>query len=115
MHMFKKLLGYDRVDPDVLFALEWKRPDSIKVLIKKTDNGYFAKVVSLDGNVVTQAGTGIKLVEMVNDAIYDYLEIPVQYRDKLGYFMPPEELREQLAAEIPDRYLNRQIGLTARA
>lgn len=109
--MFSKLFNKNRIDPDLLFALEWKRPDKVEVLIKKSGNGYFAKVVSLDGNVVTQAETGVKLVEMVNDAIYEYLDIPVQYRERLGYFLPPEALREEFQAEIPQQYLNRKIGL----
>lgn len=103
----------NRVDPDVLFALAWKKPTSIQVRIKKTDNGYFAKVVSLEGNVVTEAKTGQELFEMVNDAMYEYLDVPLQYRDKLGYFMPPDELREELKVTIPKKYLDTDIEALA--
>jgi predicted RNase H-like HicB family nuclease len=91
--------------------LSWKKPDSLDVFIKKSDNGYFAKVTSLSGNVVTQAKTGQELIEMVNDAVYAYLDIPQVYREHLGYFMPPEEVRAELKAEIPQKYLNKKIGL----
>lgn len=110
--MFDKLFARNRIDIEVLFALEWKRPDSLEVVIKKADGGYFAKVTSLDGNVVTQADDGIKLVEMVNEAVYDYLDIPAQYRAELGYFMPPQEVREQFRLNnIPAKYLNTKLGL----
>jgi len=102
-----------RIDPDVLFALSWKKPSTIQVRIQQTEDGYFAKVVNLDGNVVTEAKTGQELFEMVNDAIYEYLDVPVKYRDKLGYFMPPEEVREELKVTIPKKYLNTDIEALA--
>ncbi len=111
MLMLNKLLSRGRVDPDVLFALKWKKPDTIQVFIKKTEDGYFAKVVSLDGNVVTQASNGLELFEMVNDAIYEYLDIPEQYREALGYFMPPEKVRNEFKIEIPKKYLDKNFGL----
>lgn len=109
--MFSNLFQKKHVDQDVLFALKWKKPQTIEVMIRKTDDGYFAKVVNLDGNVVTQAKTGLELFEMVNDAIYEYLEIPYQYRESLGYFMPPEDVRDQFKIEIPKKYLNKNVGL----
>lgn len=109
MIMFNSLFGNKRIDQDVLYAMEWKKPSNIQVYLEKADGGYFAKVVSLDGNVVTQASTGQELFEMVNDAIYKYLEIPEQYREKLGFYLPPEDVREELKVEIPSKYLNKVI------
>ena len=109
--MLDKLFGDKRVDQETLFALEWKKPESIHVLIKKSDTGYFAKVTNLDGNVVTQADNAVQLVEMVNEAVYDFLDIPVQYREKLGYFMPPKDVRDELSMGIPDAYLNKEMSL----
>lgn len=109
--MLDKLLGKKRIDPDVLFALEWKKPSKITVRIERAGNGYFAVVTNIGGNVVTQAEDGMRLVEMVNEAVYDYLDIPVQYRAELGFFMPPEEVREQFQLEIPKKYLGKEIGL----
>lgn len=109
--MLDKIMGRKKVDPDVLFALKWKKPSTIKVFIKYTNGSYFAKVTNLEGNVVTQAESGMDLVEMVNEAVYDYLEIPSQYRAELGYFMPPEEFRNKFNLEIPKQYLNKEIGL----
>lgn len=115
MLMLEKIFGRNKVDTDTLFALRWKKPNTIKVIIKKSDNGYFAKVTSLEGNVVTQASDGMKLVELVNEAVYDFLDIPVQYRAKLGFFMPPDDIKEAFKLDIPARYLGTPIGLTATA
>lgn len=103
-----------RVDQDVLFALQWKKPKSIEVFIEKSDHGYFAKVTSFNkDNVVTEARTGQELFEMVNDAIYEYLDIPVQYRELLGAYLPPENVRQELSVKIPSKYLNKTITATA--
>jgi predicted RNase H-like HicB family nuclease len=102
-----------KVDQETLFALQWKRPDKIDVVIKQVEGGYFAKIVSItDGNVVTQANSPEELFEMVNDALNEYLEIPTQYRQELGYFMPPQELRHEFATSIPKRYLNRSLSVS---
>jgi predicted RNase H-like HicB family nuclease len=109
MRLFKK----KAIDRDELFALRWKRPDVISVLIEKDENGgYFAKITNFNGdNVVTQAQTGRELVEMVNEAMYDYLDIPQQYREYLGYFMPPIDVRDEFGAEIPAKYLHKTMRL----
>lgn len=110
--MFKHFFSR-QIDSDVLFALQWKKSSRVEVLIKKTEDGYFAKVLSLDGNVVTEAKTGQELFGMVNDAIYEYLDIPTQYREKLGYYIPPEEICEALKVQILNRYLSRVITASA--
>ena len=112
--MFKRLFGSQTIDPDVLFALQWKKPSTVEVVIKRSENGYFAKVQSLDGNVVTEASTGQQLFVMVNDAIYEYLDIPQQYRELLGYYLPPLEVREELRVDIPQKYLNKVITASAQ-
>lgn len=100
------------VDQDVLFALSWKVPDSLEIVIKESDGSYFAKITSFkEDNVVTQADTGQELVEMVNEALYDYLDIPEQYRDRLGFFLPSEKEREELKLKIPKKYLNKRLDL----
>lgn len=102
-----------KFDQDEFFALQWKRPDGITVLIQPAEEGgYFAKIISFDrDNVVTEAETGQELIEMVNEAMYDYLDIPLVYRPRMGLFMPPEKVREEIKAKIPNKYLNKEIGL----
>jgi len=101
-----------QVDQEVLFALSWKVPDSLDIVINESDGSYFAKITSFaNDNVVTQANTGLELVEMVNEALYDYLEVPSQYRRELGFFLPSPEQREELKIKIPKKYLNKKVGL----
>jgi predicted RNase H-like HicB family nuclease len=72
------------------------------------------KVTSFEeDNVITEADTGQELFEMLNDAIYEYLDIPTQYRELLGYYLPPENVREELKVAIPDKYLNKRITASA--
>lgn len=106
-----------KLDIDTLNAYRWKKPDTLDVEIKKDDNGtYFARIKNYkDDNVVTQAETGKELVEMVNELLYDYLEIPIPYRIHLGYFLPPEEDRDNFGLEIPAKYLGQTIDLKAVA
>ncbi len=101
-----------RYDPDVYRALLWKKPDAIEVYIRQTEDGYFAKLTNFSNdNVVTQAATGQELIDMVNAAMYDYLDIPVVYRDEMGYFLPPEHVREEMKIEIPSKYLDKKFQL----
>lgn len=106
------LFSRQRFDPEEFRALLWKKPDQIQVFIRKSDDGYFAKLVNFkNDNVVTEAPTGQELVEMVNEALYDHLKIPQIYRESMGYFLPPENLREEMKINIPSRYLDKEIGL----
>lgn len=101
-----------RFDPEEFRALLWKAPDNIEVFIKKDDDGYFAKLTNFkDDNVITQADTGQELIDMVNSAMYDYLEIPEVYRDEMGYFLPPEKVREEMKIVIPNKYLGKTTRL----
>lgn len=115
MFNIKSLLFGSKLDEEELFALSWKIPEKLEIEIKESDGMYVAKITSYkDDNVVTQAKTGQQLVKMVNDALYSYLDIPGKYKDDIGFFMPPKDVREELKYEVPKKYLNRKIGL-ARA
>jgi predicted RNase H-like HicB family nuclease len=57
----------------------------------------------------TQANTGQELFEMVNDAVYTYLDVPSQYVPFLPAFFPPEETRQKMGIEIPQQYLSKQL------
>lgn len=111
MFNLKSLFGR-KLDQEEMFALSWRIPAKLEIEIKETDGMYFAKITSFtEDNVVTQASTGQELVEMVNDALYSYLNIPGEYKESIGFFMPPEEVRKELKFKVPKKYLNRKIGL----
>lgn len=111
--MFRKFINQLRFDEDEFFAYRWKFPDSIQVCIESADDGYFARITNLSDvdNVVTQANSGKELVEMVNELLYDYLEIPSQYRGRYGYFLPNEDIRKTFELKIPKKYLNKELSL----
>ncbi len=89
--MFRKLLQYFRRKkdiPEVLEANVNKMPKELHVLIQKTPNGFYAiKIKNLSG-CVTQARNPQELVEMVNDAVYTYFDIPEKYQAKVGIYCP---------------------------
>lgn len=92
------------VIPQVLIAYKWRFPESIKVSIKQSqEGGYIAYVDNFPG-CMTQAETGQELFEMVNDALYTYLEIPKEYQPYMQTFFPPKELRDKLSIKIPEKY-----------
>ncbi len=101
-----------KYDPIEFRALLWKKPDGIEVVIKQADDGYFAQLTNFkEDNVITQAHTGRELIGMVNSAMYDFLDIPEVYRDEMGYFLPPEDVREEMKLEIPKKFLNKKFSL----
>lgn len=69
-------------------------PPRITVEIHKAERGgMWAKVKELPG-CYTQADSFFELIEMVNDAIYTYLGIPVKLMSRFGYYMPQEILKK---------------------
>lgn len=64
-------------------------PSQITMEIHKTDEGFWAKVKELP-NCYTEAKDFFGLVEMVNDAIYTYLEIPNKFKKTIGFYLPKE-------------------------
>jgi hypothetical protein len=111
--LFSRLFG-PQIDAETLFALRYKLPSRVELDIREdSDGGYTARVLNLDGNVITQGSDGLELFEMVNDAVLGALDIPEQYRVFLPNFLPPEEVRRGL--KIPDSYLNKKVELLKTA
>ena len=73
-------------------------PSRITVEVEKTDEGFYAKILELE-NCYTQADSFSELVEMVNDAVFSYLDIPEEHQEKLGLYLPAkvvEEIKRQM-------------------
>jgi predicted RNase H-like HicB family nuclease len=64
-------------------------PDMLNLNIQKTDEGFWAKVKELP-HCYTQARDFFELIRMVNDAVYTYLEIPDNFKKKVGFYLPKE-------------------------
>ena len=100
-----------KIIPEALFAYKSRIPDSLNVIIKKSeDGGYWAEVLNFPG-CVTQANNGKELFYMVNDAIYTYFEIPQEYLSFMPTFLPSEEARNEFGIKIPEKFLNRDFAL----
>jgi len=71
-------------------------PHSIKVKIGKSkDEGFWVKILSLK-NCFTQAENGEELLIMVNDAVYTYLDIPIEYFPFLPRYFPNEKQKKMI-------------------
>ncbi len=69
-------------------------PKKITLKINKTEKGGFWVKIKEFPHCYTQAKDLTELIEMVNDAIYTYLEIPKKFKGKLGYYLPKEVASE---------------------
>lgn len=104
---FKK----EKIVLEALVSYKWRFPEKLNVSLKASaEGGYIAYVEDLPG-CITQAETGKELFEMVNDAIYTYLQIPEQYQIYMPVFFPPENTRKELNIEIPVKYLKESVLL----
>ena len=64
-------------------------PQTLSVLIEPVaEGGFVASVRELPG-CVTQADSHWELVEMVNDAVRTWLEIPRRSAERLPFYVPP--------------------------
>jgi hypothetical protein len=114
-NLFTRLLH--PVDPEVLTALRFKLPQALVVSIHEDPSGqYVAKVqdkdrIAFGKPLVTEGETGQELFEMVNDVVFTILDIPENYREYMTTFSPPENIRQELAIKIPDKYLDKEFGL----
>ncbi len=72
------------------------------------DGGYWAEVKNLPG-CITQADNGTELFQMVNDAVYTYLDVPEEYIPFVPTYFPPEEVRKNLNIKIPESFLKKEL------
>jgi predicted RNase H-like HicB family nuclease len=64
-------------------------PKEISVAIKQTENDcFFAKITNFKG-CITEASTFSELIEMVNDCVRTYFEVPKKYLIHMPTYLPP--------------------------
>lgn len=108
--MFKFFSG-KQINNEALFAYKGRVPDFLEVSIRSSqDKGYIISVENFKG-CITQSENGKEIFEMVNDALYTYLEIPEFYRPYLPAFLPPEAVRKEFNITIPVKYLKEGLVL----
>ncbi|NQU84044.1 MAG: type II toxin-antitoxin system HicB family antitoxin [Parcubacteria group bacterium] len=81
-------------------------PSRIIVKIHKTKEGFWAKIKEFPG-CYTQADSFFELIEMVNDAVFTYLDIPQKLRSKLGYYTP--ELFQKIVDEVKRKHWEKAV------
>lgn len=71
-------------------------PKEIAVKIHRSeDGGFVAEVLTFPG-VVTEADTFSELIEMANDAVLSYFEVPEKYAPFVANYLPPIELAQRI-------------------
>ena len=76
-------------------------PRTVSVdVYRAEEGGFWAKVRALPG-CNTQGEDFIDLVDMINDAIFTYFNVPQKMRSVLGHYLPhlSEELRKKVGAD----------------
>ena len=90
-------------------------PSKLEVEIHRAQDGMWAKVKNLPG-CVTQADSFTELIEMINDAVFTYLEIPERYRTGLGFYLPdlPKKVQDHLTERIKHQKIEDHISRAVR-
>lgn len=84
-------------------------PQKITVKVNKSDDGgLWANVKELP-HCYSQARNFPELIEMLNDAIYTYLEIPTKFMKELGYYLP-KEIVEEVKRQHYQHMVRKMIG-----
>jgi len=68
--------------------LKARFPREISVVVEKYQDGFIANVKTFAG-CLTEASSYSELIEMVNDAVRSYFEIPEQYLPFMPTYRPP--------------------------
>jgi predicted RNase H-like HicB family nuclease len=85
-------------------------PQQLAVQVARSaDGGFVASVISIPG-VQTEAESFSELLDMINDAIRTYFEIPAKYLAYMPTYLPSIEMAQQLDA-YPVRAVEREITL----
>lgn len=94
--------------PITLAYLYMVLPSTLKVEIHaREEGGFWARVKNLPG-CYTQADDGLELIDMVNDAVLEYFDVPERLRREVGYYIP-SKLKEQLEHRAKEQKSHQQI------
>lgn len=86
-------------------------PQKIAVRVTRSeDGGFVAAIVSIPG-AITEAESLSELLDMVNDAVRTYFDIPKQYASYMPTYLPPVEMAQYLDA-YPVREVEKQVTLS---
>ncbi|MCK5059834.1 MAG: hypothetical protein KAR00_01645 [Candidatus Pacebacteria bacterium] len=83
-------------------------PEQITVVVQVTEEGLVAEIKELE-NCYTQADNPAELIEMVNDAVFTYLEIPDNFVKQLGIVYLPQKIADELRRIKMQEFCNELI------
>lgn len=70
-------------------------PSELEVRVRRSeDGGFFAEILTFP-NVITEADTFSELIDMVNDAVLTYFEVPNQYVSFVPNYIPPLNVAQE--------------------
>lgn len=72
-------------------------PKEIWVSVRRSEDGGFVAEVKEPRGVITEANTFSELIEMANDAMYTYLEVPERFVSFMPSYVPPLEVAQQFS------------------
>lgn len=71
-------------------------PKEIAVRMHRSeDGGFFAEILTFPG-IITEAETFSELIEMVNDSVITYFEVPEKYAPFVANYLPPIEVAQAI-------------------
>ena len=80
-------------------------------IYRAEEGGFWAKVKSLPG-CNTQGEDFIDLVDMINDAIFTYFDVPKKMRTALGHYVPELSRGLKKAADADTRHASIEALIT---
>ncbi|MBI5045519.1 MAG: hypothetical protein HZC14_00695 [Candidatus Niyogibacteria bacterium] len=71
-------------------------PEAVTVRASRSADGGFSAEIITFPNCFTEADTFSELIEMVNDAVYTYFDVPKKLISYMPNYMPPMEVAYHL-------------------
>lgn len=82
-------------DIKIIYKYRELFPNTLLVEVQKCEDGFIADIKTFKG-VFTQGDSFSELIEMVNDALRTYFEIPEKYLSFMPTYTPPISLATRL-------------------
>ena len=76
-------------------------PKEISVLVRRGDNGKYCAEVTTYKGCFTEGNTLSELIEMVNDVVRMYLDVPEKYFQYMPEYFPPIGLAQRFGVFPP--------------
>lgn len=85
-------------------------PREINVGVSRSEEGIFLAHINTFKGIFTEGKTFLELMEMVNDAMRTYFEIPEKYLSYMPSYIPSMELA-QFLEEFPATHKKEDVNL----